>query len=83
VAIFGLGANSQTWRKLVAFIREPALAIWQATKCLAELQARTEAPDVCEIIADAEGVLLDLMLTLMRRPGSLGSVVALANGNAP
>jgi len=32
-------AYSQIRRKLVAFIKEPALAIWQATKCLAELHA--------------------------------------------
>jgi len=38
----------------MAFTREPALAIWQATKCLAEIHARTDAPDVSKIIAEAE-----------------------------
>jgi hypothetical protein len=51
----------------VAFIREPALAIWQATKCLAEIHARTEAPSVSAIIAEAEMILLGLMLALIRR----------------
>jgi hypothetical protein len=51
----------------VAFIREPALAIWQATKCLAEIHARTEAPSVATIIAEAEMILLGLMLALIHR----------------
>jgi hypothetical protein len=65
----------------VASIREPALAIWQAMKCLSEIHARTDAHDVCQIIAEAEGILLGLMLTLIRRPDSSGSVKALANRN--
>jgi hypothetical protein len=51
----------------VAFIREPALAIWQATKCLAEIHARSEAPSVSAIIAEAEIILLGLMLALIQR----------------
>jgi hypothetical protein len=51
----------------VAFIREPALAIWQATKCLAEIHARTEAPGVATIIAEAEMILIGLMLALIQR----------------
>ena len=64
----------------MASIREPALAIWQATKCLAEIHARTEAPEVSKIIAEAEDILLSLMLTLIRRPDSSGSAAALARG---
>lgn len=58
----------------MAYIREPALAIWQATKCLADLQARTAAPDVRKILAEAEEILLDVMLTLFRRPTVLEAV---------
>jgi hypothetical protein len=61
----------------VAFIREPALAIWQATKCLAEIHARTDAPEVSKIVAEAELILLGLMLALVRRSVS-GSAAALA-----
>jgi hypothetical protein len=63
----------------VAFIREPALAVWQATKCLAEIHARTDAPDVSNIIAEAEIILLGLMLALIRRADNSGSPSALAN----
>ena len=72
--IFGFGGYSQTQtrRKLVASIREPALAIWQATKCLAKIQARTEAPEVSRILAEAESTLLGLMLTLIRRTDNVG-----------
>ena len=70
-------AYSQTRRKLVAFIKEPALAIWQATKCLTELHARTEAPEVAKIIAEAELILLGLMLALVRRSVISGSTLAL------
>jgi hypothetical protein len=63
-----LGADfPKTRRKLVAFIREPALAIWQATKCLAEIHARTQAPEISKIIAEAEIILIGLMLALVRR----------------
>ena len=51
----------------MAFIREPALAIWQATKCLAEIHARTQAPEISKIVAEAEVILLGLMLALIRR----------------
>jgi hypothetical protein len=51
----------------VAFTREPALAIWQATKCLAEIHARTDAPEVSTIIAEAETILLGLVMALVRR----------------
>ena len=64
----------------MAFIREPALAIWQATKCLVEIHARTEAPDVSKIIAEAETILLGLMLALVRRSDILGSASALESG---
>jgi hypothetical protein len=69
--------------KLVAFIREPALAIWQATKCLAEIHARTEAPDISKIIAEAEIILFGLVLALVRRSEISGSSPALANGRSP
>ena len=63
----------------MAFTREPALAIWQATKCLAEIHARTDAPDVSKIIAEAELILLGLMLALIRRSVISGSASVLAN----
>ena len=66
----------------MARIREPALAIWQATKCLAEIHARTEAPDVSKIIAEAELILLGLVLALVRRSEISGSASALANGKS-
>ena len=61
----------------MAFIREPALAIWQATKCLAEINARTDAPDeVSKIIAEAEIILIGLVLALVRRSEFSGSSAA-------
>jgi hypothetical protein len=75
-----LWGPTPTRSKLVAFIREPALAIWQATKCLAEIHARTEAPDVSKIIAEAETILLGLMLALVRRSDISGSASALESG---
>jgi hypothetical protein len=62
----------------VALIREPALAIWQATKCLAEVQARTDAPDILKILAEAELILFGLVLALVRRPGFSESISARA-----
>ena len=38
----------------MAFNRDPALAIWQAMKPLAEVGARTDAPDIAKIVTEAE-----------------------------
>jgi hypothetical protein len=51
----------------VAFSRDPALAIWQAMKPLAEVGARTDAPDVAKIITEAEIILFGLVRALSRR----------------
>ena len=64
----------------MAFIREPALAIWQATKCLAEIQARTDAPEISKVIAEAEVILFGLVLALVRRSEISGSPPTLARG---
>ena len=42
---------------MVAFSRDPALAIWQAMKPLAEVGARTDAPDIAKIVTEAEIIL--------------------------
>jgi hypothetical protein len=54
---FSFGGTPKTWRKLVAFSRDPALAIWQAMKPLAEVGARTDAPDIAKIVTEAEIIL--------------------------
>jgi hypothetical protein len=46
---------------LVAFSRDPALAIWQAMKPLAEVGARTDAPDIAKIVTEAEIILFGLV----------------------
>ena len=44
----------------MAFSRDPALAIWQAMKPLAEVGARTDAPDIAKIVTEAEIILFGL-----------------------
>jgi hypothetical protein len=52
---------------LVAFSRDPALAIWQAMKPLAEVGARTDAPDIVKIVTEAEIILFGLVRALSGR----------------
>jgi hypothetical protein len=42
---------------LVAFSRDPVLAVWQAMKPLAEIGARTDASDIAKIVTEAEIIL--------------------------
>ena len=63
---------------MVAVIRDPALAIWQAMKCLAEVHARTDAPHISNILAEAEIILFGLVLALVRPPKISGSIAPLA-----
>jgi hypothetical protein len=58
--------------KSVASTKDPALAIWQAMKPLAEVQARTDAPHIAKILAEAEVILFGLVLALIRRPEIAG-----------
>ena len=51
----------------MAFSRDPALAIWQAMKPLAEVGARTDAPDIVKIVTEAEIILFGLVRALSRR----------------
>jgi len=51
----------------VAFNRDPALAILQAMKPLAEVGARTDAPDIAKIVTEAEIILFGLVRALSRR----------------
>ena len=51
----------------MAFNRDPALAIWQAMKPLAEVGARTDAPDIAKIVTEAEIILFGLVRALSRR----------------
>jgi hypothetical protein len=59
---------------LVAFSNNPVLAIWQAMKRLSEVNARTDAADISEILAEAETMLFGLILTLIKRPEIAGSI---------
>jgi hypothetical protein len=61
------GTPYRPGENLVAFSRDPALAIWQAMKPLAEVGARTDAPDVAKIITEAEIILFGLVRALSRR----------------
>ena len=62
------GRSTQPRREhLVAFSRDPALAIWQAMKPLAEVGARTDAPDIAKIVTEAEIILFGLVRALSRR----------------
>ena len=54
--------------------RDPALAIWQAMKPLAEVHARTDAPHIAKILAEAEVILFGLVLALIRHPEMAGSI---------
>jgi len=60
----------------VAFSRDPALVIWQAMKPLAEVGARTDAPDAAKIITEAEIILFGLVRALSRRLENSESTVA-------
>ena len=60
----------------MAFSRDPALAIWQAMKPLAEVGARTDAPDAAKIITEAEIILFGLVRALSRRLENSESTVA-------
>ena len=51
----------------MAFSRDPTLAIWQAMKPLAEVGARTDAPDILKIVTEAEIILFGLVRALSRR----------------
>jgi hypothetical protein len=61
--------------KSVASTRDPALAIWQAMKPLAEVHARTDAPHIAKILAEAEVILFGLVLALIRHPEVAGPIV--------
>ena len=60
----------------MAFSRDPALVIWQAMKPLAEVGARTDAPDAAKIITEAEIILFGLVRALSRRLENSESTVA-------
>jgi hypothetical protein len=62
----------------VAFSRDPALAIWQAMKPLAEVGARTDAPDIAKIVMEAEIILFGLVQALSRRLENSESTPAIA-----
>jgi hypothetical protein len=67
---------------LVAFSKDPVLAIWQAMKHLAEVDARTDAADISKILAEAEMILFGLVLALIKRSEITGSFSATAVGEA-
>ncbi len=60
---------------MAAFTREPALAVWQAMKPLAELRARSNMPGISNILAEAETILFGLVLALVRRSEPGGSTL--------
>jgi hypothetical protein len=60
--------------KSVASNRDPALAIWQAMKPLAQVHARTDAPHIAKILAEAEVILFGLVLALIRYPEVAGPI---------
>ena len=62
----------------MAFNRDPALAIWQAMKPLAEDGARTDAPDIAKIVTEAEIILFGLVRALSRRRQSTDSTPDIA-----
>jgi hypothetical protein len=63
---------------LVAFSRDPALAIWQAMKPLAEVGARTDAPDIAKVVTEAEIILFGLVRALSRRRQNMVSTPDIA-----
>jgi hypothetical protein len=74
-----LGDSCQTPEKiLMGITKDPALAIWQAMKPLAEVGARTDAPDVVKIVTEAEIILFGLVRALFRRQENSGSTSAIA-----
>ena len=70
------GTPYRPGENLVAFSRDPALVIWQAMKPLAEVGARTDAPDAAKIITEAEIILFGLVRALSRRLENSESTVA-------
>jgi hypothetical protein len=77
-----LGDQLPTGEILVTFAKDPVLAIWQAMKRLSEVNARTDAADISEILVEAETMLFGLILTLIKRPEIAGSSSATAAGGA-
>jgi hypothetical protein len=61
---------------LVAFTKDPALAIWQAMQPLAAIHMRTDTPAIAKILAEAETILFGLVLALVRRPELAESTLA-------
>jgi hypothetical protein len=75
-----LGDQLPIGENLVAFSKDPVLAIWQAMKHLSEVNARTDAADISKILAEAETMLFGLILTLIKQPEIAGSVLATTAG---
>ena len=67
VAMSVLGTPCRPGESLVAFSRDPVLAVWQAMKPLAEIGARTDASDIAKIVTEAEIILFGLVRALSRR----------------
>ena len=73
------GRSTQPRREnLVAFSRDPALAIWQAMKPLAEVGARTDTPDIAKVVTEAEIILFGLVRALSRRRQNMVSTPDIA-----
>jgi hypothetical protein len=73
-----LGDQLSTGEILVAFSKDPVLALWQAMKRLDEVNARTDSADISKILAEAEMILFGLVLALIKRPGITESFPATA-----
>jgi len=63
-----VGRQTLSGEILVAFSKDPVLALWQAMKSLAEVNARTDSADISKILAEAEMILFGLVLALIKRP---------------
>ena len=69
-----VGDQLPTGENLVAFSKDPVLAIWQAMKPLADVQMRLDAPDISRMLAEADAVLFGIVLALVRRGENTGSI---------
>jgi hypothetical protein len=60
--------------KLVAFTKDPVLAVWQAMSVLDKLRAQVDTPDLSEILTQAETALFSLVKALARHAKNAGPI---------
>ena len=53
---------------------DPVLTVWRAMNLLDKVHARSESPEVSNILAEAETILFSLVTALVRRAKNTGPI---------